>query len=73
MLFDVFEVEFEGLRVLQVARGGELLGEGEEFVVGAAVIVHFYIGQGREGQPRVSREGKDKNFQEEPGEAKWEY
>lgn len=41
LLFDVFEVEGEGLRVLEVAGGGELLAEGEEFVVVAAVEEHF--------------------------------
>ena len=41
LLFHGFKVEGEGLRVLQVAGRRELLREGKEFVVGAAVVVHF--------------------------------
>lgn len=44
LLFDVLEVEGEGLGVLEVARGGELLAEGEEFVVVTAVEEHFCRG-----------------------------
>lgn len=41
LLLDVLEVEVEGLGVLQLARGGKLLDEGEEFVVVATVEEHF--------------------------------
>jgi len=42
LFFDVFEVEGKGLRMLEFARGGEFLAEGEEFVVVAAVEEHFW-------------------------------
>lgn len=42
LLLDVFEVEGEGLRVLEFAGGSEFLDQGEEFVVVAAVVEHFY-------------------------------
>ena len=45
LLLDVLEVEGEGLGVLQVAGGGELLAEGEEFVVVAAVEEHLCGGR----------------------------
>lgn len=41
LLFDVFEVEGEGLGVLQFARGCEFLYEGEEFVMVSAVVKHL--------------------------------
>lgn len=41
LLLHVLEVEVERLRVLQLAGRGELLDEGEEFVVIAAVEEHF--------------------------------
>lgn len=44
LLLDILEVEGEGLRVLQFAGGGELLDEGEEFIVASAVVVHLYRG-----------------------------
>ena len=42
LLLDVFEVEVEGLGVLEFAGGGELLVEGEELVVVSAVKEHFW-------------------------------
>lgn len=42
LLLDVLEVEGKGLRVLQLAGGRELLDEGEEFVVVAAVEEHLW-------------------------------
>ena len=41
LLFDVLEVEGEGLRVLEVARRGELGVEGEELVVVSTVEEHL--------------------------------
>lgn len=41
LLLNVLEVKGKGLRVGQLAGGGELLVEGEEFVVGAAVEEHL--------------------------------
>lgn len=41
LLLDVLEVEVVRLRVLQLPRGGELLVQGEEFVVVASVEEHF--------------------------------
>lgn len=42
LFFDVFEVEVERLGVLKVARSGQLLAQGEEFVVVAAVEEHLF-------------------------------
>lgn len=44
LLLDVLEVEVEGLRVLELARGGEFLVEGEEFVVIPPVEEHLCDG-----------------------------
>lgn len=43
LFFDRFEVEGEGLRVLEFAWSGEFLDEREEFVVVAAVEEHFLV------------------------------
>lgn len=43
LLFDVLEIEGEGLRVEQLAGGGELLDQGKEFIMVAAVIEHLCI------------------------------
>ena len=43
LLLDVLEVEVEGLRVLQFAGRGELLAQGEELVVAAAVVEHLFV------------------------------
>ena len=43
LLLDVLEVELERLRVLQVARRGELLRQRQEVVRRAAVVVHFCL------------------------------
>lgn len=41
LLFDVFEVEGECLRVMQFARGREFLNQGEEFIMIATIIEHL--------------------------------
>lgn len=43
LLLHVLEVEVESLGVLQLARGGELLDEGQELVVVAAVKEHLCV------------------------------
>lgn len=47
LLFDVLEVEVEGLGLAHLCGGGELLGEGEELVVVAAVVEELCVGLGR--------------------------
>lgn len=43
LFFDIFEVEVEGLWVLEFVWGGEFLDEGEEFVVVVMVEEYFYL------------------------------